>query len=166
MTVHEMTASDVPAIAALMNRVKRWSIEQVTKQLSGERGRYLTDQRGEPVGWLSAIHLPLLRTVEIDTLAFSAADGPTVGPELTPLLEACEAWARANDVVDVRFIIGSQCSCQGRPLGEPWQELRDLRPPENHRQIAWWTEQGYRPHAILPEVYGPGHHGIMLLKHT
>ena len=30
----------------------------------------------------------------------------------------------------------------------------------------WFLSMGYAPSGILPDIYGPGSHGVMLLKHV
>jgi hypothetical protein len=54
-------------------------------------------------------------------------------------------------------------SCHGKALGKPWQELEALHAVDRE-EYEWFVTMGYTPSGILPDIYGTGHHGIMLLK--
>lgn len=84
--------------------------------------------------------------------------------ELQPLVEQCEQWIREQGGVNSRFIIGSRgLSCHGKVLGKTWQELQELHAVDRE-EYEWFVLMGYTPSGILPDIYGTGYHGIMLLK--
>jgi hypothetical protein len=78
----------------------------------------------------------------------------------------CEQWAQEQGAVNLRFIIGSRgLSCHGRRLGRPWEELKEIHAIDRE-DYDWFLSMSYAPSGILPDIYGSGYHGVMLLKHV
>jgi hypothetical protein len=158
--------SNIQDVANLMVKLKPewWDLEGAVAQLSSGVGWYLQTNRGEPMGWLLCKPYPLYKTVEIECLGYDDGGHFKIGPELEPLAEKCEQWAKERGNVNLRFIIGSRgLSCHDQALGKPWQELKELRVIDRE-EYHWFTSMEYIPSGILPDIYGPGYHGIMLIK--
>ncbi len=64
----------------------------------------------------------------------------------------------------MRFIIGSSgTSCHKPVLAKIWEELRDFKLIDK-KECEWLIGLGFVPTGILPNVYGDGNHGIILVK--
>jgi hypothetical protein len=166
MKVSTLNESNINAVASLMAQLKPefWDLEGAATQLRNGIGWCLTTNTGEPIGWLLCQWYAAYKTGGIECLGYDDKGQFKVGPELQPLVEQCEQWIREQGGVNSRFIIGSRgLSCHGKALGEPWQELEALYAVDRE-EYEWFVTMGYTPSGILPDIYGTGHHGIMLLK--
>ena len=154
--VAELMASTVP---------EWWTIDGAMAQLKGSLCWSLDDGI-KSVGWISCIDLPEYKTLEIDTCGFN--DGVSAGttvPGLEPLFAEVEKWAREHGYANVRYVRTSGgLSCHQKPLESVWQELRDLRALAPGSSYDWLMQQGFSPCGILPNVYGEGMHGIVMIK--
>ncbi len=155
-------------VAALMARIKPdwWPrVEDAVAQLEADtQGWYLAGPDGEPRGWLSCILLAGYRAVEIDVMGYDDHNALTVGPPLEPLVAACEAWSRSLGTAYIRFISGSGgMPIQGRQLGSICEELCRLD-TSGRPDVTWLRSLGFEPAGLLPNTYGEGYHGIMLIK--
>ena len=114
--------------------------------------------------WLLCRLLKGYRTVEIEVLGWDDDGRFKVGVELQPLVKVCEQWGQEEGAVNSRFVIGSRgLSCHGKRLGQPWKELKELQAVDR-QEFDWFASMGYVPSGILPDIYGDGYHGIILLK--
>ncbi len=155
-------------VAELMTRIKPdwWPrVEDALEQLRAEtRGWYLARPDGSIAGFLACILLAGYRAVEIDVLGYDDSGTLNVGQPLGLLVAACQDWAFSMGAAYVRFIVGSRgLSIHGRPLGPAWQELRDLD-TSARPDVAWFRSIGYEPSGLLPNTYGQGYHGVLLIK--
>jgi hypothetical protein len=166
MKVFGLKGSSVRDVANLMVTLKPewWDLSGAMGQLNGGEGWYLADEHGSVIGWLLCKCYRAYMTVEIECLGYEDAGQFKIGPVLQPLVDQCEEWARIQGYVNTRFTIGSHgLSCHGRRLGKPWDELKELQALDRE-EYDWFTSIGFVPSGILPDIYGPGYHGIMLLK--
>jgi len=160
-----MTEDDIPAVADLMAGLKPewWDRPGAERQLRGGQSWFLEDG-GIIVGFLLGRAYPLYKTVEIECLGFDSHGALAIGAELTPLVSCCEDWAKSQGAVHVRFVIGSRgLSCHLRPVTEPWRTLKNLAAVDRPDYL-WFLAMGYSASGILPNLYGSGHHGIILVK--
>ena len=166
MKISMLDELNIGDVANLMVQLKPefWDLEGAVAQLSNGVGWCLTTSAGRPVGWLLCKWYAAYKTSEIECLGYDDEGQFKVGPELQPLVEQCEQWIREQGGVNSRFVIGSRgLSCHGKSLGKPWQELQELCAVDR-AEYEWFVKMGYAPSGILPDIYGPGYHGIMLLK--
>lgn len=167
MVICTLDKSDLQKVAYLMTRLKPefWSLEGAVAQLSNGVAWYAASDDGDPMGWLLCQWYEAYKTVEIECLGYDDNGQFKVGPELQPLMARCERWAQEQGAANLRFIIGSRgLSCHGRKLGRPWEELKEILAIDREG-YDWFLSMGYAPSGILPDIYGPGYHGVMLLKH-
>jgi hypothetical protein len=166
VNVSTLNELNIKAVARLMAQLKPefWDLEGAATQLDSGIGWCLTTDADRPTGWLLCQWYAAYRTGEIECLGYDDGGQFKVGPELHPLVERCERWIREQGGVNSRFVIGSRgLSCHGKVLGEPWQELAQLEAVDRE-EYEWFVVMGYAPSGILPDIYGVGHHGILLLK--
>jgi hypothetical protein len=162
-----LTPSNLQDVANLMTKLKPewWNLEGAIAQLNAGTGWYL-ESNTKPVGWLLCKAYATYRTVEIECLGFDEQGCFKIGTELKPLVTHCEQWAQEQGAVNVRFVIGSRgLSCHGHAIEKPWEELRDLLALDR-AEYDWFVSMGYVPSGILPDIYGTGYHGVILLKHV
>lgn len=165
--VRTLETTDVARLALFMSRLNPvyWpAADDAARQVDRHVGWLLEDEDWHLQGWLTGVWLPGYKTFEIETMGYSLDGRFTTGPGLEPLVAACERWAAGKGTANVRHVIGSgSFSCYGKQLGMPWIELRDLE-DRGSATYALLGRLGYRPYGLLPEIYGPGNHGIVLLK--
>lgn len=166
MAISMLDKPSLQKVAHLMTRLKPefWSFEGAVTQLSDGVAWCSESDEGEPTGWLLCKWYEAYRTVEIECLGYDDGGQFKVGPELQPLMARCEQWAQEQGAANLRFIIGSRgLSCHGRRLGRPWEELKEIHAIDRE-DYDWFISMGYAPSGILPDIYGSGYHGVMLLK--
>ncbi|MGE5653131.1 MAG: hypothetical protein ACM3ZQ_02530 [Bacillota bacterium] len=167
MIAQLVNASDLVRVAELMASTvpEWWTTEGAMAQLEGSLC-WLQDDGTRLVGWVSCIDLPEYKTLEIDTCGFNdGVSARAAGPGLEPLFAEAEKWARQHGYANLRYIRTSGgLSCHQGPLKCVWQELRDLRALAPGSSYDWLIEQGFRACGILPDVYGEGIHGIVMIK--
>jgi hypothetical protein len=165
-TVRELSLLHRVPVARLMSRLKPewWDLHEAVHQLNICQGWYIAGADGSPSGWLAARPSPLYRTVEIECMGYDALGTLAVGPQLTPLVDACERWAVLQGMVNLRFVVGSRgLSCHNKKIDDPGKELHDLKNLDRD-DFDWLLSLGFRPSGILPEIYGNAYHGIILIK--
>ncbi len=155
-------------VAELMARIKPdwWPrLEDALEQIQADsQGWYLAGPDGNPQGWLFCILLAGYRAVEIDVMGYDDCGKLRVGQPLEPLIAACENWARSRGIAYMRFIAGSHgMSIHGRQLGVTWEELRSLD-TSGRPDVTWMRSVGFELAGLLPNTYGEGYHGVMLIK--
>jgi hypothetical protein len=165
MRTHPLAEKDVPAVAGLMAALKPdwWDLPGAERQLRNGHCWFL-ETEAKPVGFLISHAYPLYKMVEIECLGFDDHGSLAMGNELSPLVKCCEQWAEAQGAANVHFILGSRgLSCHHQSISVPWRALQDLSAIERPEYL-WFITMGYVPSGILPNIYGKGHHGILLLK--
>ena len=141
-----------------------WNYGGAMAQLNSGEGWYLANGDDLPAGWLLAKSLDAYKTLEIESLGYDEGGRLKIGPELQPLVDHCMARAARQGYVNVRLIMGSRgLSCHARKLGQPWSELKTLRVIDRG-EFERFISMGFEPWGLLPDIYGPGYHGVMLLK--
>lgn len=164
--VQPLTARNLRQAAALMVRLRPdwWDMEGALGQLDSGTGWALLNNDGRVAGWLLANLFSGYRTLQIECLGYDQGGILVINDQLRPLLIASEEWAKGQDCVNIRFISGSAgTSCHGMVIERPWEVLRDFASLENET-IEWFMSMGYSPSGLLPDIYGRGCHGIMLIK--
>lgn len=167
MNIFLLDKTSVEKVAQTMVKIKPewWDLEGAVNQLSNGTGWYAVNNNQEVSGWLLCKTYRLYKTVEIECLGYNDNGDLKIGLELQPLVECCERWARENGYINIRFIIGSyNLSCHGKKIDYVWKELKDLN-SYNREDYDWFISMGYKQSGILPDIYGEGYHGVILLKH-
>lgn len=166
MKIYKLNANNIPIVSEFMARIKPewWDIEGAKNQLKSGTGWYFGKSEDQPKGWILCKSLEVYKTGEIECLGYDDNGIFKVGKELQPLVEASEEWARNENFTIMRFTIGSRgLSCHLRPLGKPWEELRDIQAIDRE-EYNWFLSMGYLPSGMLPNIYGDNYHGILLVK--
>lgn len=87
----------------------------------------------------------MYRTGEIECLGYDDNGIFKIGKELQSLVKASEEWAKSKGFSIMRFTIGSRgLSCHLRPLGKPWEELRDIHALDRE-EYDCFLSMGYLP---------------------
>lgn len=171
MNIYPIDASSVGAVAELMSAVKPdwWDYEGAFEQLRNEKllarlvGWYIGEEN-RPRGWLLCAEYEGYSCLSIENLGYDEDGRFSMEGPLEPLLRRAEAHAREKGLRNLKYIISStQMSCHGRPLEDPAKELAELR------SLGWehydfFRAQGFRPTGFLPNCYGMGWHGILMVK--
>lgn len=166
MKIFKLSTENIPIVSKFMAAIKPefWDEQGAISQLSSGIGWYFGPSESQPKGWILCKHIEVYKTGEIECLGYDDDGEFKIGNELQPLVEAAEEWARHEGLAIIRFIIGSRgLSCHLRPLGIPWEELRDIH-ATNREEYDWFLSMGYLPYGVLPNIYGDNYHGIMLVK--
>lgn len=153
-------------VARLMVRLKPdwWDVHEALQQLTENTGWYLRDTRGAATGWLIAHQQPACRTVEIESLGYDNHGELCVGPELTPLLLACEDWGLYSGMANCRYIMSSRgLSIHDQDIDNPAAALAGLENIDRE-DFDWFLTMGYKPCGILPQIFGYRYHGILFVK--
>jgi len=166
LEVREITSLHRLSVARLMERLKPewWDYLEALDFLAICHGWFLENYRGQPVGWLAARAYPQYRTLEIESMGFDWQGEQRVCSELLPLIETCEGWAIKEGMVNLRFVMSSRgMTCHDRLIENAGAELALLR-SLNRPEYDWFLSIGFHPWGILPEIFGPRFHGILLIK--
>lgn len=166
MNIFELDEKSIPAVSEFMARIKPefWDVEGAMKQLGSGIGWYFVLAKDQPEGWILCKLLDGYKTLEIECLGYEDNGQFKIGKGLQPLVETAEKWAISEGFANMRFTIGSRgLSCHHRPLGKPWEELRDIQAVDRE-EFDWFLSMGYLPSGILPNIYGDNYHGILLVK--
>lgn len=166
MQVFRLNNSNINIVSKFMSalRPEWWGVQDAESQLKSGIGWYLGLSEDQPKGWVLCKSYDCYRTVEIECLGFDDDGIFKIDRELQALIEVAEDWARDKGYTLMRFIIGSRgISCHGKELKKTWEELRDLQSVDRP-EYDWFLSMGYNASGILPNIYGKGNHGIMLIK--
>lgn len=166
MFVYRITPGSIKKVAAFMARIKPewWNAEGAAAQLSGGTGWYLGHDEDTPLGWLMCRSYECYKTAEIECLGYFDGSNCVISSDLQMLIDAAQEWAKGQGFVNMRFVIGSRgLSCHGRMLRTPWEELGDLHAVDRE-EYGWFLSMGFVPSGLLPNIYGDGYHGVLLVK--
>lgn len=166
MEIFKLNIENIPILSEFMATIKPefWDKQGAIEQLSSGIGWYFGSTEDIPKGWILCKSFDIYKTGEIECLGYDDDGLLKIGKELRPLVEVSEEWARHEGLVIMRFIIGSRgLSCHRRPLGTPWEELRDIQATDRE-EFDWFLSMGYLPSGVLPNIYGDNYHGILLIK--
>ena len=158
--------TDIEAVAELMVRIKPewWDYKGALDQLGSGICWYSKSDAGLPVGWILAKYVAAYKTAEIECLGYNSKGTMLIGSELNDLIRTYEDFAREVGAVNSRFTMGSRgLSCHGKVLGKISRELDNIEAIDR-QEYSWFLSIGYEPAGILPNIYGLGSHGIILLK--
>ncbi len=163
---YEMSLLHRLDVARLMARLKPdwWDVREALQQLTENTGWYLTKPDNTASGWLIAHQQAAFRTVEIESMGYDDAGDYSIGPELEPLVLACEDWGLYAGMANCRYIMSSLgLSIHNQQLTDPGAALASLK---NHTRpdYDWFISMGYRPCGIFPQIFGYRFHGIVLIK--
>ncbi len=164
MNISKINDNNIKEVAEFMADIKSdwWDYQGALNQLRTGIGWCIGEEKIK--GWLLCKDLRVYKTVEIECLGYSVNDEFIIGGELSILIEKCEQWAKDKNYKNLRFIIGSSgTSCHKPVLKEIWQELRDIKSIDS-KEYDWFIRLGFEPNGILPNIYGDGNHGIVLVK--
>ncbi len=164
--VREITPLHRLPVARLMAHVnpEKWDVHEALELLNTCHGWFLENDQGACFAWLAVRQHSSYRSVEIECLGYANGAKATIGPELSPLIEACEDWALKRGMVNCRLVINSRgLTCHDKAIALPGEELTQLQ-SHDRPDIDWLVLQGYQPCGILPEIFGYHYHGILLIK--
>lgn len=162
----DINEGNIQKVAEFMSAIKPefWDFAGALGQLKSGIGWAMLSETGEIEGWLLCKVFDCYKIVQIECLGYNDNGNYAVCEALQPLEAQCELLAKSKGYVNMRFIMGSRnTSCHGRMLGEPWQELKELK-VKDRREYDWFISMGYKPSGLLPDIYGSGYHGIELIK--
>lgn len=166
MEIYSINESNIDYNARFMAEIKPewWNFQGAKVQLSSGIGWYFGESKETPKGWILCKDLKHYRTLEIECLGCEVDGEYNIGYNLVPLIKLVESVAKEKNYSIVRFTIGSEgLSCHDRPVVEPWIELKDIE-AINREEYDWFISMGYLPSGILPNIYGPNYHGVILVK--
>ena len=172
MEIYRMNGDNIPAIATLMSTIKPewWNFNGAVKQLSDissavfNIGWLIGETEESPLGWLLCSEHVNYSCLNIECLGY-AENGEFVAEEqLEPLLVVAERYAVANDHRLLRYVISSpSLSCHEMELDEYWESLKELK-SYGRKDYDYMIGYGFKPAGFLPNCYGKGIHGVMLIK--
>lgn len=154
------------AVADFMACVKPewWSVDSALAQLNGCLVLMQEDAEGNPLAWVSCRDLRGYRTLEVETMGRNCNGHMTIDAGLEPLLEASISWAREQGYANVRYTRSSSgLTCNGRALGSLSEELVNLEGSSEAKSFYWMKGLGFEPAGLLPDIYGQGVHGVILV---
>lgn len=172
MNIYPLTESNIPRVASFMAAIKPdwWDYEGALGQLSDIRnttynvGWFMGESEQSPKGWMLCADYECYSTLSIECLGFDEGGRFVMERQIRPLLEEAERYARGKGYRILRYMIGSRdMSCHDRPLGEYWQELRDLK-SYGREHYDFFVEYGFRPAGFMPHCLGPNYHCILMIK--
>jgi len=166
MQIELLTTANIPAVAALMHRLRpdTWEVDDAIAHLGTGIGWAITNDSHHPTGWVLCTWHETYRIGEIIGLGADERGHYSVGPALAPLLNQCVLWAQERQARYLSYVIGSRgFTCHLRPLGHIGEELQNLK-ATNRPEYQWWASQGFTPAGMLPEIHGRGYHGILLIR--
>ena len=166
MIIEKLTSENIEASAKLMSIIKPqfWDYDGALHQLSNGIGWVCSNNGEKPCGWILTKEYKKYSSLEIECLGFDKDGIFTVDNNLEPLVKQTENWAKENGYRMIRFIIGSRgLSCHQKKINNAWETLRDLKAIDRD-EFDWYFNMGFKPTGILPNTYGDGFHGIMLIK--
>ena len=172
MNIYRIDEGNIPRVAKFMAGVKPdwWDFEGAVDQLGDIRnmaqnvGWCMGEDEDHPKGLLLCDEYPCYSCLSIECLGYDEAGRFVMEQQLEPLLCAVEQYARDKGYRIFKYMIGSRdMSCDGRELGEYWQELRDLK--SHHREHFDYFEQyGFKPAGFMPHGLGENYHCIIMIK--
>lgn len=172
MNVFELNNTNIPQVAELMAHIKPdwWDYEGAYEQLSDIRnttynvGWFMGDDEQHPIGWLLCADYACYSCLSIECLGCDDNGKFVMEHQIKPLLEAAERYARSKGYRILKYMIGSRdMSCHGRPLGEYWEELRDLT-SFGREHFDFFVEYGFKPAGFMPSCLGENYHCIIMIK--
>lgn len=166
LEVREISPLHRLPVARLMAHVhpEKWDVHEALELLNTCHGWFLENQQGACFAWLAARQHPDYRSVEIESMGYANGNTAKIGPEIIPLIDACEDWALKHGMVNSRFVTHSRgLSCHDKEIILPGEELIRLQ-GHDRPDFDWLVLQGYQPCGILPEIFGYHYHGILLIK--
>ncbi len=172
MNVYSLSESNIPGVARLMAGIKPdwWDYEGAVSQLSDIRnttynvGWFMGDDEQRPIGWLLCADYECYSCLSIECLGYDESGRFVMERQLIPLLEAAERYARGKGYRMLKYMIGSTgMSCHSRPLGEYWEELKDLK-SFGREHFDFFVEYGFKPAGFMPNCLGENYHCIIMIK--
>lgn len=165
MAIKKICDKNIKEIAKLMSTIKPefWDYNGALCQLNKGIG-WVVEDNTEIKGWLLVKEYKKYSVLEIECLGYNEDGEFAVNANLNPLILKAQQWAQNNSYRMIRFVIGSRgLSCHQKKLGDIWKELKELRAIQRE-EFDWFLNLGFKPMGILPNTYGEGFHGIMLIK--
>ena len=166
MHVVRIEDHELAGVAELMSRIKPewWSKESAMIQLENCLTWAVADPQCGLTAWIACHDLPGYRTLEIDTMGSDIDGTMVIGPALDPVLQACLSWARSKGYAIIRYTrSSSNLSCDGRALGSIADEMSCLQGSQEAASYQWMINSGFEPAGLLPDVYGQGTHGVLII---
>lgn len=172
MNVYTLTESNIPAVAQFMANIKPdwWDYEGAFSQLSDIRntthnvGWFLGDNEHRPRGWVLCADYECYSCLSIECLGYDEDGRFVMEHQLRPVLDKVEQYAREKGYRILRYMIGSRgMSCDGRPLGEYWEELKNLT-SYGREHFDFFVEYGFKPAGFMPNCLGENYHCIIMIK--
>lgn len=172
MRIFKIDDKNISELASFMSSIKPdwWDYEGAVAQLSDIRntvvnvGWFMGEDEQNPHGWLLCAEYECYSCLSIECLGYNENGNFVMEHQLKPLLEHAEQYALLKGFRMLRYVIGStDMSCHGRPLGEYWEELRDLK-SFNREHFDFFVEYGFKPTGFMPNCYGEYYHGIIMIE--
>ncbi len=172
MKVFKLNQSNIPRVAELMAYIKPdwWDYAGAFGQLSDicstayNIGWFMGEDELHPKGWLLCADYECYSTLSLECLGYDEGGRFVMEHQIRPLLNEAENYARGKGYRILRYMTGStDMSCHGRPLGEYWRELRDLK-SFGRKHFDFFAEYGFRPAGFMPHCFGINHHCILMIK--
>ena len=172
MRIYQFNIENIPNVASLMSTIKPdfWDYQGAFSQLSDIRnsavnvGWLIGEREHDPKGWLLCHDYPNYSCLSIECLGFDDNGNFVAEHQLEPLLNKAEEYARDSGYRVLRYTISStDMSCHGKPLGNYWEALRDLK-SDTRAHFEYFVKYGFKPAGFLPNCYAKGYHGVMMVK--
>ena len=171
MEIFQLSDKNISAVANLMSTIKPdwWDYQAAFSYLSkictadDTIGWFMGEDEQKPKGFLFCIDSMAYSCLSFESWGFDDNGNFVVGHQLKPLFCMAEEYARNSGRHMLRLIISSaNMSCDGKPLGEYWEALRDLNSSVDY--FSFYKAYGFKPSGFLPNCYGKESHGIILVK--
>jgi hypothetical protein len=172
MNVFDLTPDNIPDVAQLMARIKPdwWDLEGALGQLSDIRnttynvGWFIGEDEQHPKGWVLCADYACYSCLSIECLGYDEGGKFVMEHQLRPVLDMAESYARGKGYRILRYMIGSRdMSCHDRPLGEYWEELKNLT-SYGREHFDFFVEYGFKPAGFMPHCLGENYHCIIMIK--
>lgn len=172
MNIYSIDAHSAGRVAGLMSTIKPdwWDYAGAEEQLQNEKllarlvGWYLGEDAESPRGWVLCAEFEGYRCLSIENLGYDDNGAFVMEEPLEPLLLQAERHARGKGYRNLKYVISSTgMSCHGRPIVDFAKELADLR-SYGREHYDYFHRFGFVPAGFLPNCYGEGHHGIIMVK--
>ncbi len=175
MNIYSIDAHSAGRVAGLMSTIKPdwWDYAGAEEQLQNEKllarlvGWYLGEDPESPRGWVLCAEFEGYRCLSIENLGYDDNGTFVMEEPLEPLLLQAERHARGKGYRNLKYVISSTgMSCHGRPIVDFAKELADLADLRSYgrEHYDYFHRFGFFPAGFLPNCYGEGHHGIIIVK--
>ena len=170
-TIRKIDEESYSAVARFMSEIKPewWDYEGAYQQLQDNTmlarlvGWHLSDD-SKIEGWILCAEYDGYSVLSIENLGYDDNGQFIIDDHVEPLLRKAEEHAISRGYRCLKFITGSTgLWCHGKSIRDFATELKTLTSHER-KDYDYFLTYGFVPTGFIPNCYGNGFHGIVLIK--